>query len=126
MYNHDPHSNISLHLLKLAHQPPNHACTATCTLSLPCTVFVNKALHTAPLLHPPQDSCLQFNRFLVIFFRSPFDVETKSDASPVTIADKQAETAMRELITKVGAQAGPGARGAGYSIPTWQHTIGTW
>lgn len=34
------------------------------------------------------------------YFRSPFDVETKSDASPVTIADKQAEDAMRALLEK--------------------------
>jgi len=34
------------------------------------------------------------------YFRAPFDVETKLDASPVTIADKQAETAMRELLTQ--------------------------
>lgn len=31
--------------------------------------------------------------------RTAFDVECKADASPVTIADKQAETAMRELLT---------------------------
>lgn len=35
------------------------------------------------------------------FPRAPFDVETKNDASPVTIADKQAELAMRELLAEV-------------------------
>jgi inositol-phosphate phosphatase/L-galactose 1-phosphate phosphatase/histidinol-phosphatase len=33
-------------------------------------------------------------------FRQPIDVETKADASPVTIADKQAELAIRALIEK--------------------------
>lgn len=32
------------------------------------------------------------------YFRMPFDCDTKSDASPVTIADKEAEAAIRALI----------------------------
>jgi inositol-phosphate phosphatase/L-galactose 1-phosphate phosphatase/histidinol-phosphatase len=32
------------------------------------------------------------------FFRAPFEIDTKSDASPVTEADKAAELAMRDLI----------------------------
>ena len=32
------------------------------------------------------------------YFRTPVSVETKADASPVTIADQEAEAAMRELI----------------------------
>lgn len=32
------------------------------------------------------------------YFRSPVSVETKADDSPVTIADREAEAAMRELI----------------------------
>lgn len=32
------------------------------------------------------------------YFRRPLDVETKSDASPVTIADRECETAIRERI----------------------------
>lgn len=32
------------------------------------------------------------------YFRTPVSVETKDDASPVTIADREAEAAMRELI----------------------------
>jgi inositol-phosphate phosphatase/L-galactose 1-phosphate phosphatase/histidinol-phosphatase len=32
------------------------------------------------------------------YFRSPVSVETKPDASPVTIADREAEAVMRELI----------------------------
>lgn len=32
------------------------------------------------------------------FFRVPFDVETKADLSPVTAADRAAETAIRDLI----------------------------
>ena len=34
------------------------------------------------------------------YFRSDFAVETKSDESPVTVADKQAEEIMREMIMK--------------------------
>ncbi len=32
------------------------------------------------------------------YFRTPFDVEDKADASPVTIADREAEAAMRAII----------------------------
>jgi histidinol phosphatase-like enzyme (inositol monophosphatase family) len=32
------------------------------------------------------------------YFRAPFEVETKEDQSPVTIADRAAETAMRALL----------------------------
>ena len=32
------------------------------------------------------------------YFRTPVSVETKPDASPVTVADREAEAAMRELI----------------------------
>src|SRR3954470_8011328 len=32
------------------------------------------------------------------YFRTPVSVETKSNASPVTIADREAEAAMRDLI----------------------------
>lgn len=45
---------------------------------------------------------------LTLATRSPFDVETKQDASPVTIADKQAETAMRELLNKVRSRGHAG------------------
>ncbi|MBO9671038.1 MAG: histidinol-phosphatase [Sphingobium sp.] len=34
------------------------------------------------------------------FFRAPFEIDTKSDASPVTEADKAAEIAMRDIIEK--------------------------
>ena len=33
-------------------------------------------------------------------FRTPFSVEDKADASPVTVADREAERAMRELIAE--------------------------
>lgn len=33
------------------------------------------------------------------FFRQPLDIERKADASPVTIADRQIETMMRDAIT---------------------------
>ena len=32
------------------------------------------------------------------YFRGPLDIDAKPDASPVTIADKQAEAAMRSVI----------------------------
>lgn len=32
------------------------------------------------------------------YFRQPFDVDHKADASPVTIADREIETALREII----------------------------
>lgn len=35
------------------------------------------------------------------FFRAPFEIDTKSDASPVTEADKAAEIAMRGIIEKL-------------------------
>ena len=34
------------------------------------------------------------------YFRTPVKIDDKSDASPVTIADREAETVMRELLTK--------------------------
>eukprot|EP00199_Chlamydomonas_sp_CCMP681_P007072 CAMPEP_0119109018 /NCGR_PEP_ID=MMETSP1180-20130426/16809_1 /TAXON_ID=3052 ORGANISM="Chlamydomonas cf sp, Strain CCMP681" /NCGR_SAMPLE_ID=MMETSP1180 /ASSEMBLY_ACC=CAM_ASM_000741 /LENGTH=298 /DNA_ID=CAMNT_0007094713 /DNA_START=231 /DNA_END=1127 /DNA_ORIENTATION=- len=40
------------------------------------------------------------------YFRQPFDVETKADASPVTIADREAETAMRDLLTQLVPEHG--------------------
>lgn len=40
------------------------------------------------------------------YFRTPINVETKSDFSPVTIADKLAEEKMRELIIKQFPQHG--------------------
>ncbi|KAG2437812.1 hypothetical protein HXX76_005432 [Chlamydomonas incerta] len=40
------------------------------------------------------------------YFRTTFDVECKSDASPVTIADKQAEVAMREIIERTVPEHG--------------------
>lgn len=40
------------------------------------------------------------------YFRSDYKIETKSDNSPVTIADKKAEEILRELITKEYSQHG--------------------
>ncbi|KAG2490552.1 hypothetical protein HYH03_010946 [Edaphochlamys debaryana] len=40
------------------------------------------------------------------YFRTQFDVESKMDASPVTIADKQAETAMREMLDRLVPEHG--------------------
>lgn len=34
------------------------------------------------------------------YFRTPVAIDDKSDASPVTVADREAETAMRALLTK--------------------------
>ncbi len=40
------------------------------------------------------------------YFRTQIKIHDKSDASPVTIADREAETAMRELLTKHVPQHG--------------------
>jgi inositol-phosphate phosphatase/L-galactose 1-phosphate phosphatase/histidinol-phosphatase len=32
------------------------------------------------------------------YFRTPLDIEAKADASPVTIADKEIETALRAIL----------------------------
>ena len=34
------------------------------------------------------------------YFRTPVTVDDKSDRSPVTVADREAETAMRDLLTR--------------------------
>jgi inositol-phosphate phosphatase / L-galactose 1-phosphate phosphatase / histidinol-phosphatase len=34
------------------------------------------------------------------YFRTPVKIDDKSDASPVTIADREAETAMRDILTR--------------------------
>ena len=34
------------------------------------------------------------------YFRAPFDIESKADASPVTVADRAAEAAMRTIIAE--------------------------
>ncbi|MCZ4281579.1 histidinol-phosphatase [Kiloniella laminariae] len=44
--------------------------------------------------------CDAARSIILEYFRSPLTVEGKSDASPVTIADRSAETAMREMINK--------------------------
>eukprot|EP00197_Chlamydomonas_leiostraca_P008919 CAMPEP_0202867762 /NCGR_PEP_ID=MMETSP1391-20130828/9609_1 /ASSEMBLY_ACC=CAM_ASM_000867 /TAXON_ID=1034604 /ORGANISM="Chlamydomonas leiostraca, Strain SAG 11-49" /LENGTH=291 /DNA_ID=CAMNT_0049547825 /DNA_START=210 /DNA_END=1085 /DNA_ORIENTATION=+ len=49
------------------------------------------------LAHALADAAARITRQ---YFRAPFDVETKKDASPVTIADKQAEVAMREVLAQ--------------------------
>ncbi len=55
------------------------------------------------------------------FFRRPFDVETKADLSPVTAADRAAETAIRDLIAArypdhgiIGEEFGSVREGARY------------
>lgn len=40
------------------------------------------------------------------YFRTDFDVEAKGDASPVTIADREAEAAMRDLIEQAYPEHG--------------------
>ncbi len=54
-------------------------------------------------------------------FRKPLEVERKADQSPVTIADREAETAMRALIAEaypdhgvIGEEFGPERAGADY------------
>src|SRR3982750_3089029 len=40
------------------------------------------------------------------YFRTPFTIDDKSDLSPVTIADREAETAMRAILTKQAPEHG--------------------
>ena len=40
------------------------------------------------------------------YFRTPLDIVTKADASPVTLADRAAETAMREILAERAAADG--------------------
>ena len=61
-------------------------------------------------LRPPAGRCRGRGRQRR-YFRTPVSVETKPDASPVTIADREAEAAMRELIR--GALSRPRHRGRG-------------
>lgn len=56
-------------------------------------------------------------------FRRPFTVETKADASPVTVADREAEAAMRRILARevpdhriIGEEHGRDARTDG---PVW-------
>ncbi|PNW70525.1 hypothetical protein CHLRE_17g723550v5 [Chlamydomonas reinhardtii] len=55
------------------------------------------------LAHSLADAAAQVTRK---YFRTSFDVECKSDDSPVTIADKQAEVAMREIIERTVPEHG--------------------
>lgn len=55
------------------------------------------------------------------YFRSPFTVDSKADATPVTIADREAETALRAAITAaypdhglIGEEFGPERPDADY------------
>jgi inositol-phosphate phosphatase/L-galactose 1-phosphate phosphatase/histidinol-phosphatase len=55
------------------------------------------------------------------YFRKPFDIESKADESPVTVADRGAEAAMRKAIAAaypdhgvVGEEYGPDKRDAEY------------
>lgn len=57
------------------------------------------------------------------YFRTDINIESKSDSSPVTIADKKAEELMREMITKnfpehgiIGEEFGESNKGSEY---TW-------
>lgn len=53
------------------------------------------------------------------YFRARFEIETKGDATPVTVADREAEAAMRALISRerpaegiIGEEYGPEREGA--------------
>ncbi|GLC34125.1 hypothetical protein PLESTF_000166800 [Pleodorina starrii] len=55
------------------------------------------------LAHQLADAAAQVTRK---YFRTSFDVESKGDTSPVTIADRQAEIAMREMIERTFPEHG--------------------
>ena len=52
------------------------------------------------------------------YFRTPVTVDDKSDLSPVTIADREAETAMRALLAKHVPSHGIFGEEHGASAPT--------
>ena len=43
---------------------------------------------------------------IVPYFRAPIEIFTKADASPVTAADREAETAMREIVERAHPEHG--------------------
>ena len=51
--------------------------------------------HLIPLAHELADTAAEVTRR---YFRTPVAVDAKSDASPVTVADREAEAAVRQLI----------------------------
>ena len=58
------------------------------TLPTPASTFL-------PLAHALADAARAHS---LRYFRTPLDVLTKSDESPVTIADREAEAAMRAVL----------------------------
>lgn len=50
-----------------------------------------------PLAHDLADAA---GRIIASYFRTPIGVDDKADASPVTIADREAERVMREIIAR--------------------------
>ena len=58
------------------------------------TPYLDEFKHFAKLLS------MESAKIIKQYFRTQIKVESKEDSSPVTIADKKAEEAMRELISK--------------------------
>src|SRR6185436_18049656 len=78
----------------LPEEPPN--CTK---LRQPlCDSVVNMNIRS--LLEFAVDSCKKAGEIPLKYFQKEFDVETKSDLSPVTIADRSTEEFLREQIQK--------------------------
>jgi histidinol phosphatase-like enzyme (inositol monophosphatase family) len=46
------------------------------------------------------DACTQAGKITLEYYQKSFEIETKSDQSPVTIADRKSEQKIRELIQK--------------------------
>ncbi|HSE41723.1 MAG TPA: inositol monophosphatase family protein, partial [Acidobacteriota bacterium] len=46
------------------------------------------------------DACTQAGKITLEYYQKHFEIETKSDQSPVTIADRKSEQKIRELIQK--------------------------
>lgn len=52
------------------------------------------------------DAVARAGRLTLEYFRTPVEIERKADASPVTIADRRAETLLREVIARAFPEDG--------------------
>lgn len=74
--------------------PPNTASSSSPSSSSSSSITPGLASRQA-FVHTLADAAGDITR---AYFRTPVSVDTKADASPVTIADREAEAAMRRLI----------------------------
>lgn len=62
--------------------------------------YINNGIHMKEFKDFSRLLAVKSGEIIRQYFRSPVSVDTKSDDSPVTIADRKAEEVMRELIMK--------------------------